>query len=231
MVTGAGSGVGRAIALALAARGWRVALVGRRPAALNETIAQSGRARSRLAAFPCDIGRPAAVARTGAAILRRFARVDVLVNAAGTNVPRRSLAALSRRDYSRVVAANLHGAYDCVQAFLPTMRAQGAGTIVNINSEAGRLASAKSGPAYVVAKFGLTGLTQSINAEERAGGIRACSIFPGDIDTALLDLRPEPPSAAARRHMLQPADVAACALLAIELPARAIVDEISVRPR
>lgn len=231
VVTGAGSGVGRAVALQLAARGWRVALIGRRRAALNETIALGGRTARRMRAFPCDIGIPAAVARGAVAIVREFGRVDALVNAAGTNIPRRSLAELSRADYRRVLAANLHGAYDCVQAFLPAMRAQGAGTIVNINSEAGRLASAKSGPAYVISKFGLAGLTQSINAEERARGIRACSVFPGDIDTALLDLRPEPPPAEARKRMLHPDDVAACALLAIELPPRALVEEIVVRPR
>ena len=104
------------------------------------------------------------------------------------------------------------------------------GTIVNIVSDAGKLASPKAGPAYVMSKFGLAGLTQAINAEERTQGIRACAIFPGDIDTPLLDKRPAPPGAEARAKMLQPEDVAACVLLAIQLPARAVVEEILVRP-
>jgi len=83
----------------------------------------------------------------------------------------------------------------------------------------------------VMSKFGLAGLTQSINAEERQNGIRACAIFPGDIDTPLLDRRPAPPDAVARAKMLRSEDVAECALLAISLPARAIVEEIVIRPR
>src|SRR5207247_3647615 len=121
--------------------------------------------------------------------------------------------------------------YYCLQAFLPEMRKRKSGTIVNIVSDAGKLANPKAGPAYVMSKFGLAGLTQSINVEERGNGIRACAIFPGDIDTPLLDKRPQPPTAEARARMLQSADVAECALLAIHLPPRPIVDEILIRPR
>src|SRR5262249_40927923 len=143
-------------------------------------------ARSRLVALPCDLGQNDAIAATARDILARFGRIDVLVNAAGANIPRRSLNELSLADYRAVMDANINGVLALVQAFLPPMRQQGEGTIVNVGSEAGRQASAKSGAAYVVSKFGLTGLTQSINMEERPNGIRACCIFPGDIDTPLL---------------------------------------------
>src|SRR5881409_1637263 len=99
------------------------------------------------------------------------------------------------------------------------MRARKSGTVINIISDAGKQASPKAGPAYVMSKFGLAGLTQSINAEERAHGIRACGIFPGDIDTPLLNRRPQPPDAAARANMMRAEDVADCALLCINLPA------------
>jgi NAD(P)-dependent dehydrogenase (short-subunit alcohol dehydrogenase family) len=102
---------------------------------------------------------------------------------------------------------------------------------VNIVSDAGKQASPKAGPAYVMSKFGLAGLTQSINAEERGNGVRACAVFPGDIDTPLLEKRPSPPDAEARSRMLQAEDVAACVLLAITLPERAIAEEIVIRPR
>jgi NAD(P)-dependent dehydrogenase (short-subunit alcohol dehydrogenase family) len=166
-----------------------------------------------------------------ASVLKRFKSVEVLVNAAGTNAPKRSLRELSLADYHRMLDTNLNGAYYCAQAFLPTMRAQQSGTIVNIVSDAAKLASAKAGPAYVMSKFGLAGLTQSLNAEEKAGGIRACAIFPGDIDTPLLNLRPAPPGADARQKMLRAEDVAACVLLAVQLPQHAIVEEILIRPR
>jgi NAD(P)-dependent dehydrogenase (short-subunit alcohol dehydrogenase family) len=153
------------------------------------------------------------------------------VNAAGTNVPQRALEVLTLADYHAVIDANLNGAYYITQAFLASMRARRSGTIIQIVSEAGKHASPKSGPAYVMSKFGQAGLTQSINAEERVHGIRACAIFPGDIDTPLLDKRPAPPSAEARRTMLQAEDVADCALFVIQLPPRVWVEEMLVRPR
>jgi NAD(P)-dependent dehydrogenase (short-subunit alcohol dehydrogenase family) len=111
------------------------------------------------------------------------------------------------------------------------MRKRGSGTIVNIISDAGKIANTKAGAGYAMSKFGLAGLTQAINAEERAHGIRACGIFPGDIDTPILERRPAPPDAAARAQMLQPEDIAACVLLAIQLPPRAIIEELTIRPR
>lgn len=231
VVTGAGSGVGRATALKFAAEGWRVALLGRRPEALAETVKLAPTAaRRRLSTFPCDLGDSTALATTAAAIIGQFGRVDVLVNAAGQNIPRRSLAELSRADYIAVMDANINGVLQLVQAVLPAMRRAGAGTIVNIGSEAGKQASAKSGAAYVISKFGLTGLTQSINMEERPHGIRACCIFPGDIDTPILNKRPVPPPPEARACMMQPEDIAACVWIAATLPARATVEEILIRP-
>jgi NAD(P)-dependent dehydrogenase (short-subunit alcohol dehydrogenase family) len=232
VVTGAGSGIGRAAALKFAAEGWNVALVGRRLEPLADTVRLAGPdAASRLAPFACDVSVPEDVAALAAAVLERFAHVDVLVNAAGINVPRRSFDVLSLDDWHAVLATNLHGAYYCVRAFLPGMRARRTGTIVNINSDVGKIARDLAGAAYVSSKFALTGLTQQINAEERAHGVRACSIFPRDVNTPLLDKRPQPPSAAARAAMLQPEDLAACVWLAATLPARAVVEEISLSTR
>lgn len=231
VVTGAGSGVGRAVALMLAAHGWGVALVGRRAEALAAVLATASISeQSRLAAFPCDVSDAEAVAALAADVVARFARVDAVVAAAGTNIPRWSWEELSLADYRHVMAANLDGAYHCVRAFLPAMRRQGCGTFVLVNSEAGRRASAKSGVAYVASKFGLAGLAQSLNAEERVHGIRACSIFPGDIDTPLLEHRPAPPPASVRAKMLRSEDVAECVQLALTLPARAVLEEVILQP-
>lgn len=231
VVTGAGSGVGQAVSLKLAQQGWRVALVGRRAETLKETVKLAGSVGSQFLVCPCDIGDSSAVDVMAKRVLSEFKEVEVLVNAAGTNAPKRALEVLTLDDYHMMINANLNGAYYCVQAFLPQMRARRSGTIVNIVSDAGKQASPKAGPAYVMSKFGLTGLTQSINAEERQNGIRACAIFPGDIDTPLLDKRPAPPDAKARQKMLQSEDVAECALLAINLPPRVLVEEIVIRPR
>ncbi len=230
VITGAGSGVGRATALQLVVDGWNVALIGRRSEALAETITLAGVRRNQLRAYPCDIGDAAAVARIGLEILSQLGEVEVLVNAAGTNVPIRALEVLSLDDYHSMMNSNLNGAYYCTQAFLPGMRTRGSGTIVNVVSEAGKQASPKAGPAYVMSKFGMAGLTQSINAEERSRGIRACAIFPGDIDTPLLDKRPVVPDATARSRMMMPEDIAECVVHCIRLPSRIIVEEMIVRP-
>jgi NADP-dependent 3-hydroxy acid dehydrogenase YdfG len=227
VITGAGSGVGEAAAIALANKGWRVALVGRRAEPLQALAARLPGAL----AVPCDIADSQAVAAMGKKVLSEFGNVEVLVNSAGTNAPRRALEVLGLDDYHMMIDTNLNGAYYCVQAFLPGMRAQGSGTIVNVVSDAGKSASPKAGPGYVMSKFGLAGLTQSINAEERGRGVRACAVFPGDIDTPLLLKRPTYPDAAARAKMMQAEDVAACVVFAIEMPSRALVEELIVRPR
>jgi len=229
IITGAGSGVGRAVAVKLSAQGWKLCLVGRRAEPLRETAALAGAADAIIS--PMSVGNGEDTKKTIEEMVARWGRVDALVNAAGTNVPRRSLEVLSQEDYHLMMDSNLNGAYYFAQGVLPYMRRQGAGTIVNIVSDAARQASAKAGPAYAMSKFGMLGLTQAINAEERPKGIRACAVLPGDIDTPLLDKRPAPPDAAARARMLQPEDVADCALLAINLPDRAVVEELLIRPR
>jgi NAD(P)-dependent dehydrogenase (short-subunit alcohol dehydrogenase family) len=231
VVTGAGSGVGRAVALALVREGWRVALVGRRPEPLAETKKMAGEEGSRMLVWPCDIGDPQAVAQMGQGVLGSLGEVELLVNAAGTNFPRRALEVLSLEDYQTMMNTNLNGAYYCAQTFLPRMRSRGSGTIVNVVSDAGKQASPKAGPAYVMSKFGLAGLTQSINAEERGRGIRACAIFPGDIDTPLLERRPAPPDATARGRMLRSEDVAECVMFCVRMGSHVIVEELVVRPR
>jgi NAD(P)-dependent dehydrogenase (short-subunit alcohol dehydrogenase family) len=167
----------------------------------------------------------------GQAVLARFGEVEVLVNSAGINVSQRSFESLSLDDWHAVLGTNLHGAYYCVRAFLPGMRARQTGTIININSDVGKMARDLAGPAYVSSKFGLNGLTQQINAEERRHGVRACSICPRDINTPLLDKRPQPPSQEARTRMIQPDDIAECVWLVATLPSRAIVEEISLSSR
>jgi NAD(P)-dependent dehydrogenase (short-subunit alcohol dehydrogenase family) len=231
IVTGASSGVGQAIAIKLAQHGWNVAAVARRADALQATLQLAKHAESRLTPFQCDVSDPAAVETMAAAVLGKFGSIHALVNSAGTNTPDRSLANLSLKTYREVMEVNTTGTYLCVQAFLPGMRKQQSGTIVNIVSDSAVQPSMKAGAAYVASKFAIRGLTMSINAEERVNGIRACAIYPGDIDTPLLERRPTPPTAEARKRMLSPDDVAECALLAISLPDRAVIEELLIRPR
>jgi NADP-dependent 3-hydroxy acid dehydrogenase YdfG len=232
IVTGASSGVGRATAITLATAGWQVTLIARRADALKKTIDLAPpEARPRMQIAPADIVDRAAIESIVNTLLSKHTRIDALVNAAGTNIPDRSLAKMTEARYREVFDVNLTGALNTIQAVLPAMRKQQGGTIVNINSIAGQNASVLSGASYVMSKFALAGLTQSINAEEAQHNIRATSIFPGDIHTEILEKRPTPPPQEARTKMLQPQDIADCVMLAINLPPRAVVEELRIVPR
>lgn len=231
VITGAGTGVGRAIAIALAGQGWRLALIGRTQGTLEGTAAAAGLGGEDCLCCVVDVGHCAAVNEVAEKVLKLFGSVELLVNAAGTNTPKRRLSELSQEDYNRVVNTNLNGTYHVTQSFLPHMRKRKSGIIVNIVSDAALWGAPLAGCAYTVSKFGQRGLTQIINEEEGKNGIRACAILPGEIETPLLRLRPSPPLPESYASMLQPEDVAACVLLAVNLPSRAVVQELLIRPR
>jgi len=228
LVTGAGSGIGQAAAVRLAREGGALVLVGRREAPLRETVGMLGGADVLIQS--ADIGDPASVDGVIRATLEKYGRLDLLVNAAGLNVPKRSLADCSIEDYQTVIAADLNGAFYLTRGFLPAMRQQGGGTVINIVSDSGWRGNNFAGVAYIAAKFGLRGLTEAINAEERQHGIRATSIYPGEVNTPILDRRPVPPPPEARAKMLQASDIAECIALAALLPPRAIIEDLVVRP-
>src|SRR5215203_870406 len=230
LVTGAGTGIGRAVAQAFAREGARIALNGRRREPLEETAASIGTDSDAVLVVPGDLTVDADVARVAGTVLRQWGQIDVLVNNAGVNIPRRALAELSIEDWRLVIDADLTAPFLLTRAVLPAMRARGEGTIINVSSMAGKRPSVLSGPAYGAPKAGLNSLTESINAAERSNGIRACSVCPGEVATPIMELRPFPPSEEAIATMLQPEDVAAAILLVAALPQRATIDEILIRP-
>jgi NADP-dependent 3-hydroxy acid dehydrogenase YdfG len=217
------------VALQLAHQGWSVAVLGQQAGALRETasFADSGT----ILPQPCDVTDAEAVAHVRDRLMSAWEGVDAIVNAAGTNIPRRALADVSVADFTRVMEVNLLGAFHVVHAFLPFMRGRDRATIVNVASDAGLIGNAKAGAGYVASKFAMSGLIESINAELRGEGIRGTAIYPGDIDTPFLEKRPVPPDAKARAGMLQAEDVADCVMLAINLPHRAVLEKLVVRPR
>jgi NAD(P)-dependent dehydrogenase (short-subunit alcohol dehydrogenase family) len=227
IVTGAGSGIGRAAALALAREGARVALVGRRPALLDEVKAEIG---GEAISFPADVANESQVSGLTAAVERAWGRIDILVNSAGTNVPERALERLSGESWGQILDTNLTGPFLLTRYVLPAMRMQRSGTIINVSSMAAVNASLLSGPAYSASKAALNSFTESINLSERSHGIRACAICPGEVATPILDQRPHPPSEGARTTMLQPEDLAQTILLVANLPQRAAIELVLIRP-
>lgn len=230
LVTGGGSGIGRACALALGRAGAAVALAGRRRGPLDETAGELAARGVETFVHPADLTLTSEVDALAAAVLERFGRLDVLVNSAGGNVRDRGLDVLSAADFDQVIALNLTAAFLITRALLPAMRKAGHGTVINISSMAGVRASLASGPAYPAAKAALNSLTESINLAERAHGIRACAICPGETDTPMLLGDAVPPSPDACAVMLQPEDVAAAVLLVASLPPRAAIELIIIRP-
>lgn len=230
LVTGASMGMGKAIAIALAKEGANLAITARGEAALSRAAEEVGTLGVQAFAYPSDIADPASVEAMVGAVLKRFGRVDILVNNAGINMPQRTLADITVEGWQATIAVNLTGAFLCTRAVLPTMRAQGKGTIINISSGSGKRPSVHGGVAYSASKAGFNSFNESINLAERKNGIRACLIVPGEVNTPHVEKRLYPPSPEARAIMLQPEDVAAAAVFVATMPRRATVEELVLKP-
>ena len=227
IVTGAGSGIGAAITNALANQNYLVFAVGRREKALQETAVKNSQF---IRVRPLDVGDRQAVDHLVVSIVEEFGRVDCLVNSAGTNTVNRTAASVSLDDWNRILHVNTTGAFNCIQSVIPQMRKQGGGTIVNISSVAGKRAIPLGGVAYNASKFAMTALGATIGEEEKGHGIRVTNIFPGEVETPILDARPVPVSAEHRAKILQPEDVASAVWLVCSLPPRARVPELVIVP-
>ena len=226
-VTGASSGIGAAAAKRLSQAGAIVVLSGRRSErlhALSETLPGENRVE------PLDISDQSAVTSVLERILDAFGRLDILVHSAGLNVRARDLKQLSTSDWNTVIDVNLNGAFYCCHAVLPIMQAQQEGLIINISSWAGRFVSRVSGAAYSTAKHGLNAMTESINQQYCADGIRASAICPGEVATEILDARPQPVGAEDRAKMVQPEDLGDLILYVCQTPRHVCLNEITISP-
>ncbi len=229
-ITGAGSGIGRAIALAFAGAGARVALTGRRADALAETASLIREGGGEALEIPADVTSADAVAAAHRQLVAQLGDPRILVNNAGGNARRRHWNQLSPDDMGWVLDVNLRGPFLCSLAVLPAMRKRRDGLLIHIASLAGTGTFTVAGPAYGAAKHGARAMSASINAEEGIHGIRSVCINPGEVATPILDTRPNPPPPEERAIMIQPEDVAACALFAASLPPRTCLADMIVVP-
>lgn len=228
LITGAGTGIGRGIAVAFSAAGIPVALVGRTTETLEATAAVCEGPKLVLQGSVNDRERLAEIVEETSS---RLGPIGILVNNAGMNTRERNLGDMAPEQWDEVINVNLTGAYNGFKAVLPGFRERRDGLVINISSMAGKSAGTVGGVAYSASKHGMGSLTQSINAEFREEGIRATCIYPGEVDTPILDKRPVPVSTDKRAAALQPEDIAAAALMVANLPDRAIVEEITIFPR
>jgi NAD(P)-dependent dehydrogenase (short-subunit alcohol dehydrogenase family) len=213
----------------LLGEGARVAITGRDEEKWRRAAAELN-AGDRLiwrAADVADVGQVEALVED---VTRRLGRIDILVNNAGLNIKERAFCELTPERWDLLLGANLHGAFYCMRAVLPQMRQRRDGLIININSISGKRSNPLGGLAYNAAKFGLRGLAMGLAAEEKDNGIRVSSIYPGEVNTPILEARPSPVSEERRQAMLQPEDVAAAVLLIATLPPRARIPELVITP-
>lgn len=225
VITGAGSGIGAAVAVALAGRGTALTLAGRRRERLDET-ARLLPAATPVLIQPTDVGEEAEVERMVAATLERFGRIDVLVCNAGLGVFG-GVEALAVEDFDRALRVNLRGSFLCLRSVLPHFYEQGSGTVIAVSSVAGRHGF-NGGGAYCASKFGLMGLMECAFQEARSHNVRVVTLTPGSVATPFFDEANVPVPDPSR--LLQPEDVAATVLLALDLPERATVRELDIRP-
>lgn len=229
-VTGAGSGIGQAAAIALARHEAHVVLSGRNMKSLQKTaelVASSGGLSSLEMLDVSDADRVEAAADR---IVSQHGRLDTLVNNAGTNVTERHWAKVTPDKWKEVIDIDLSGAFYCARAVLPVMRKQKDGLIINVSSWAGRFYSLLTGPAYSAAKHGLMAMNASINMEECINGIRACALCPGEVWTPIIDRRPDQLPEEEKARMLRPEDVGETILFIARLPKTVCINEIIISP-
>ncbi|WP_166867729.1 MULTISPECIES: SDR family NAD(P)-dependent oxidoreductase [unclassified Salinibacterium] len=230
-VTGAGSGMGQASAVAAGTSGRRVALSGRRAPALEETarrIVDAGGPDPLV--LPLDVTDADALAVAHARIASELGHIDELVLAAGLNAPKRTWANQSIAEFAQIVDTNLVAVARAIDLVLGGMRQNGHGTIVVVSSIAAWRLSPGAGVAYTASKRGLKALTETINGQEGRAGIRATLLLPGDVDSEFLRLRPAQPDSATRARMLTPADIARTVQFVLDSPPHVTIDELVVSP-
>lgn len=225
LVTGAGRGIGRAVALGLAGEGAAVALAARSRAELAALAAEIRDAGGQALAVPTDVSQDAAVEALVEEVVGTLGRLDVLVTAAGV-ASFGPVAAAKPGDWDAMLAVNLRAVMVCCRAAVGAMLRQRRGTILNIASVAATRPIAGAA-AYAAGKAGVVAFSRVLAEEVRAAGIRVGVLLPGAVDTPLWDAVPNPPD---RRRMLTPQDVARAVVLMATLPPGAALEELTLLP-
>ena len=229
LITGGATGIGYGIAVALADAGCRVAISGRRDYMLHEAATRY-RGEPGMIYCQANVADRASVDKLFAWAGKELGQIDILINCAGVNVPKRLMADLAPENWDLLLAVNATGAYNCIRKVLPEMLARQDGLIVNVSSIAGKRAGLLGGVAYNASKFAMTALGTSVAQEVGSSGIRVTNVYPGEVDTPILEHRPVPVTAEQRAMILQPEDVGAAVLMVALLPPRAHIAELVIKP-
>jgi NADP-dependent 3-hydroxy acid dehydrogenase YdfG len=227
VVTGGATGIGLALANAFADRGARVVIGSRRQSAIDDAVGQS---QGKLKGHTLDVANRQDVNNFMAWVAKEVGDVDILINAAGINIKDRTMANMTPENWDQVMQINATGAYNCIQAVLPSMRVRKSGFIINISSVTGKRAIALGGVAYAASKFAMTALGTCVANEVGVEGIRVTNVYPGEVDTPILEQRPVPVSEEHRKAILRPEDIAHVVVCLADTPTRVHVPEIVIKP-
>ena len=226
LVTGATEGIGRATAFALGLAGWQVGVCARTASRLDALLAELAEAGIQAAGRDGDVGDDHDVPAIVGHVVNSLGAVDTLVNNAGVLIAK-PFGELTLADWDRTMATNLRGLFLVTREVLPDMRRRRQGAVVNVASLAGRNGFV-GGTAYTASKHAVLGFSKSLMLEVRRDNVRVVAICPGSVGTAML--RDQPLLKADPAKILRPEDVAATILHALELPDRALVSELDIRP-
>ncbi len=230
IITGGGSGIGRASALMMAKAGAKVVPVGRTLSKVEEVAKEIESSGGTAMPIGLDVADLDGVKKMVKDVFDTYGRIDVLVNNAGHSSPHRMLLTTTPEDIQNVINSNLIGTIYCTQAVIPSMREAKEGTIINISSLAGVSPGLLAGMAYGAAKAAVNNFTAFLNSEYRNTGIRASVVIPGEVDTPIMNKRPIVPSDEAKATMVTAEDIAEAILLIASLPQRASITELIIRP-
>jgi len=229
-ITGAGSGIGEAGAVALAGAGACVVLTGRRREALEGVARRIENQGGRALVEAGDVTDPERVNAIVATIREKLNRLDIVVNNAGVNLKERHWVDLTPARIDTILETNLSSAFYVAAAALTVMRPQRDGILIHTASWAGRFVSHLTGPGYLAAKHALVAASHSLNMEECMNGIRSTVICPGEVATPILANRPIPVSDEDRARMLQAEDLGDLILYVATRPKHVCLNEILISP-
>ena len=229
LLIGGGSGIGEAAALLLAKHGARVVIAGRRIENLKSTISKSD-VPGNISAIEADVTVRSSLDELFTRFDNEIGALDFLVHAAGINIAMRSMQELEPEEWDRLIQINLTGSYNVMRLTLDRMRPRKKGLVILINSVAGRRSVPLGGIGYNASKFGLSGLGMGVAEEEKENGIRVSNIYPGEVNTPILDNRKEPPNQEHRESILQPKDLASVILQLCQLPDRVHIPDLVIKP-
>ena len=230
LITGGGSGIGRATANKMAKEGARIIVVGRTQTKIDETVSGIKKDGGYASGYATDVSDQALVDDLVSSVIQEHSKIDLLLNNAGHSSKHRRLTTTTATEIQSVIDSNLIGTIYCSQAVVPHMISAEEGTIINVASIAGLSPSNLGGMIYSAVKAAVINFTGFLNDDLKNTGIRASVVIPGEVDTPILDNRPIPPDENARAKMVTAEDTAEAISMIARLPLRTNIPELQIRP-